>query len=388
MPLDMRQQAAAGFAKGKAHRAMAVAPAAQRVWWTPGWANQELAQEKALEKCQQYFDELCALVATDDVVAGPGVDGRLPLRDAPRVRYGGVFNPERIPAITKATEQRMDVAGYLTAPSPKASAFHAGGLLHIVVGAPSQRAAEEQSLRACNDDPGRVRAGSGPCYLYSVDNRVVLPLRATGAITNAATVRETSLRDVLLSAIAKIAPTYTNRDEQVRLYVEAQQHKALAAHPPSASWRLRGQDSPALAEERVLEACQVRYEGPCVLVAVNDVVHARASDKNWPQRSMSRVTYQGSFDPGQIPTATQALRQRADVVGYPTASSYKAAALHPWGRLFLVTGAETQRAAEEGALAACNDDPEREGKDGPCLLYAVDNQIVLPKRSRVPLTEP
>jgi hypothetical protein len=101
---------------------------------------------------------------------------------------------------------------------------------------------------------------------------------------------------------------------------------------------------------------------------------------------MSRVAYEGLFDPARIPAATQALRQRADVVGYPTAPGYKAAALHPWGRLFLVTGAATQRAAEEDALAACNRDPDRDGRDGPCLLYAVDSQVVLPKRLSAPLT--
>jgi class 3 adenylate cyclase len=184
MPLDIRQRAVAAFAKTKAHRAMAIAPAAQRVWWTAEWPNREVAEERVLEKCQQYFDELCALIATDDVLASPGVDGRLPVRDAPRVRYNGVFNPERIPAITRVVEQRMDVAGYLTASSPKASAFHAVGVLYVVVAAPTQRAAEEQALRGCNEDPARTRAGGGPCYLYSVDNRVVLPLRATGAHMN------------------------------------------------------------------------------------------------------------------------------------------------------------------------------------------------------------
>ena len=104
------------------------------------WPDRETAEEKALEKCQQFFDELCAVVAADDVVTVPGGDGRLQGRDAPRVRYSGVFNPERIPAITKGVEQRMDVAGYATAASPKAAAFHATGLLHIVVAAPSQAA--------------------------------------------------------------------------------------------------------------------------------------------------------------------------------------------------------------------------------------------------------
>jgi hypothetical protein len=186
--------------------------------------------------------------------------------------------------------------------------------------------------------------------------------------------------------MAKIAPTYSNREDQVRQYVESNQHKALAAHPPAGSWRLRGQDSPAIAEERVLEGCQVRHGGPCVLVAVNDAVHASANDRTRARRAMFRVSYEGSFDPNQIPVASQTLRQRPDVVAYAAAPEYKAAALHPWGRLFLVTGAQSQRAAEEGALATCNADPDRAGRDGSCLLYAIGNQVVLPKRLSAPLT--
>ena len=387
MSLEAKQRAITGFAKGKTHRAIALAPNAQRVWWTSEWPSREAAEERVLEKCQQFFDELCVLLAADGYVVSPQGTGRLQVRDAPRVRYSGIFNPERIPGITKRVEQHMDVAGYSTAASPKASAFHAAGVFYVVVAAPNQRAAEEQALRMCNDDPVRARAG-GPCYLYSVDNRVVLPLRATGAITSAVVARapETSLREALLNAMARIVPTYANRDEQVRQYLEFNQHKALAAHPPSGSWRLRGQETQAIAEERVLEACQARHGGPCVLVAVNDGVHVGASETNWVRRSMPRISYEGPFAPGQIPAVSQTLRQRADVVGYPSAAGYKAAAFHPWGRLFVVSGAPSQRVAEENALAACNGDPDRNGRDGTCLLYAVDNQVVFPKRLDSPLT--
>jgi hypothetical protein len=388
MPIDSRQRTIEAFVSGKAHRAMAVAREVQRVWWTAEWPSREAAEEKALEKCQQYFDELCALVATDNVVSRLSADGRLPVRDAPRVRYNGVFNPERIPAITKKVEQRMDVAGYSTAASPKASAIHAVGILHVVTAAPSQRVAEEQALRACNNDPARNRASGGPCYLYSVDNLVVLPLRATGAITSPASIgtSDVNFRDTLLVTIAKIAPAYTNRDEQVRQYLEANPYKALAVYPPSASWRVRGAETAAIAEERVLEACQVRNGGACVLLAVNDAVRVSGTEATWPRRPMPRVAYEGPFDPSQIPVATQALRNRADVAGYRSAPSHKAAALHPWGRLFIIAGAASQRAAEEQALGSCNRDPDRDGKDGTCLLYAVDNQVVLPKRLSAPMT--
>ena len=217
MSADLRQQEVRTFAKAKSHRAMAVAGQAQRTWFVAGWPSRETAEERALEKCHQYYDEPCALIATDDVIAKPGLDGSLQVRDAPRVRYNGVFNPERIPAISNTVKSRMDVAGYLTAASPKASAFHAIGILHVASGAPSQRAAEEQALRSCNNDPARKHL-AGPCYLYSVDNRVVLTLRATGPITSAAPVPTppVALRDTLLSALAKIAPAYPIREQQVR----------------------------------------------------------------------------------------------------------------------------------------------------------------------------
>jgi hypothetical protein len=383
-----RARGAEVFVKAKGNRVMAVAGQAQRTWLTIGWPSRELAEEKALERCQQYYDEPCALIASNDFITEPGSDGSLPVRDAPRVRYTGVFNPERIPGIRKNVEQRIDVAGYLTAASPKASAFHAAGILHVIAGAPSQRAAEEQALRACNDDPARKPVG-GPCYLYSVDNRVVLTLRATGAITSAAPAHASAIaiRDILPSILAKIAPAYPFVERQVREYLESNGHKAFAAYPPSSSWRTNGWETAAVAEERVLEGCQVRYGEPCVLLAVNDTVHGNsAAQANWPRRPMSRVAYEGSFDPSQIPVSTPALRQRVDVAGYRAAPSPKAAAFHPRGRLFVVTGAETQRAAEEQALAACNHDPNRGGRDGACLLYAVDNLVVLPKRLSAPMT--
>lgn len=62
--------------------------------------------------------------------------------------------------------------------------------------------------------------------------------------------------------------------------------------------------------------------------------------------------------------------------------------MHPWGRLFVVTGAASQRIAEEMALAACNKDPDRDGKDGVCLLYAVGDTVILEKRATAPVISP
>jgi hypothetical protein len=107
----------------------------------------------------------------------------------------------------------------------------------------------------------------------------------------------------------------------------------------------------------------------------------------WPRRDMARARYAGSFDPAQIPGLRLAARERADIANYRSAPGPKAAAYHPGGgRFFTVSGAATQRTAEEEALKACNSDPTRNGAEGACFLYAVGDQVVLPRRLREPLT--
>src|SRR5947209_14710275 len=104
---------------------------------------------------------------------------------------------------------------------------------------------------------------------------------------------------------------------------------------------------------------------------------------------MPRATYAGSFDPEQIPGARPETRQRADIVAYRQEPSPKAAAFHPsGGRIFTVTGAESQRIAEQEALKACADDRPSYPTSGRCFLYAVGDQVVLPRRLRQPLTPP
>ncbi len=410
-PVKHREDVAGAFAKLGPHRAIAVARQSGGTWRTGAWPTRELAEEKVLEKCQQFYDEPCAVIAVDDSVMPAAADGTWPVRDAPRVRYAGAFNPDRIPALRPLELQRANAASYAASPGPKAAAMHVNGAFHLITGAASQRVAEERALRGCNSDPVRQETG-GPCYLYAVDNRVVLPLRSTAPIAAVASSMaqiapaaqappppppvaalpapppSPATQAALLEVIAKIAPTYTGaaRETQVSGYLSSGPHKALAALPPSGSWRTAGWPSAVIAEERTLEACQVRNGQPCVLVAVNDAVLSPPADGNWPRRTMARATYDGLFDPAQIPAINDALRQRADVAGYRAKSGIKAAAFHPWGRMFLASGAMTQRAAEEQTLAECNADPQRNGQGGPCLLYAVDNQVVLPKRATAPLT--
>jgi hypothetical protein len=112
-------------------------------------------------------------------------------------------------------------------------------------------------------------------------------------------------------------------------------------------------------------------------------------DGNWLRRDMPRARYAGEFDAAQIPGAAPAQRERPEIVNYRAANAPKAAAFSPaGGRVFPVVGAADQRAAEEDALKACDADPVRKAENGPCFLYAVGDQVVLPRRLKTPLTAP
>jgi hypothetical protein len=134
----------------------------------------------------------------------------------------------------------------------------------------------------------------------------------------------------------------------------------------------------------VLEACQVQHDAPCVLIASNDRLTLPADGSAWQTRNMARATYARQFDPDRIPAIRNAVVQRQDIAKYRLASGPKAAALHAWGHVFVVTGAASYRAAAEQALAACNAEPNRKGADGPCYLYALGNKVVLGKRMTRP----
>jgi hypothetical protein len=74
----------------------------------------------------------------------------------------------------------------------------------------------------------------------------------------------------------------------------------------------------------------------------------------------------------------------SDLARYAAGAEPKAMAMHPSGRFWWRSGAASRAAAEEAALMACNEDRERNRRDGPCLLYAAGNQVVLPDRRRAP----
>ena len=168
-------------------------------------------------------------------------------------------------------------------------------------------------------------------------------------------------------------------------YLAAPAHRALAFAPVAgAHWWTQDWPGSQMAEEKVLERCQIRFGEPCRLVAV-ELRMAPASDRG--THDMARVRYSGKFDPEQIPGVRRLTAARADVVGYVGASGPKAAAIHPRGVLAISVGASTQALAEARALKLCNDDKAARDGDGPCLLYAIGDDVVLEKRLTSPASK-
>lgn len=164
------------------HRALAIAPKTQAHWWTGDWPSADTAIEKVLERCQLAFNESCQIVAVDEeLMDQQGTSATLP-RDMPRMLYSGAFDPAEIPGLRQIARDRNDVVNYAKAPEPKAAAIHPRGLITIVTGAASQRRAEIQALKLCNDDDS-AKDSEGPCFLYAQGNQVVLPQHRTTPIS-------------------------------------------------------------------------------------------------------------------------------------------------------------------------------------------------------------
>ncbi|MBV8836205.1 MAG: adenylate/guanylate cyclase domain-containing protein, partial [Alphaproteobacteria bacterium] len=161
---------------------------------------------------------------------------------------------------------------------------------------------------------------------------------------------------------------------------------------PISQQRLWSGDGPSreAVTERALEGCQIAFNEPCALVAVDDDLTTLGPDGKLPVRDMPRTHYSGSFDLAQVPAMRPALTNRTEVADYAAAKGPKAIAMHVRGVFTVNTIAQTQRGAEFQALQHCNENPltrRFSGLDGPCFLYAVGNAVVLPQRLKSPLSQ-
>ena len=195
---------------------------------------------------------------------------------------------------------------------------------------------------------------------------------------------KSELAKAMSLVISAAMPTVTagRRDEVIKDYEAGPPHKGQAIELGTANfWRSTTHEKQSVAGDRALEGCQLRYNRPCALLAVDDEIAAEGELK---PKDMPRLHYSGKFKLDQIPVMRLAARKRGDVQGYDLAMEPKAMAIHPWGRVFISAGNPTLREAAETALAKCNNDQDRNGRDGPCFLYSMNNDVVLPQRLTAP----
>jgi hypothetical protein len=183
--------------------------------------------------------------------------------------------------------------------------------------------------------------------------------------------------NVILATVAPQVPE-ASRERIIKDYEDAKANKGQAIELIGGrTWRFVASEDQAVTGDRTLESCQLHYGKPCALIAVNEEIVAEGQ---LTSRDMPRLHYAGEFDLAKIPIIRAATRDRVDVQNYFAAAPPKAMAIHPWGRVFISQGNASLKEAEEAALARCNNDPDRGVKEGGCLLYASNNNVVLPKR--------
>jgi hypothetical protein len=210
----------------------------------------------------------------------------------------------------------------------------------------------------------------------------LLPATAIAGLSN--NERKSQFEKALASIIAAKTPSVSSnlRTTLVRDYLACKPNKGQAVEPAAPNYfRSCEHDDVSLTGDRSLEACQLRYGKPCALLAINDEI---ASEGDIVPKDMPRMHYSGEYDVSKIPIIRGATRSRPDVQLYEKAMEPKAMAIHPWGRLFISTGDPTPRDAQASALSKCNDDPTRNGRDGGCFVYAVNNDVVIEERRTRP----
>ena len=172
---------------------------------------------------------------------------------------------------------------------------------------------------------------------------------------------------------------FHKREIMVEEYEKAAVNKALAVNVKSAEyWQTTDQDSKAVVSDRTLEGCQLRFGSPCKLLAVNDELAQLAGPA--AGQDMSRLKYSGGFDLNQLPIVKDEVRKRQDVRNYLATPQPKAIAIHPIGQMFVVSGLPTDKEAVDAALTRCDLASGRKKSDGPCYLYAINNDVVIAKR--------
>jgi hypothetical protein len=164
------------YEKAAVNKALAVNLRSAEYWQTTDQDSKSVTPDRALEGCQLRFGSPCKLLAVNDELvqlAGPLAD-----HDMPRLSYSGGFDPNQLPIVKDDVRKRPDIQTYLSAQRPKAIAIHPIGQMFVVSGSPTDKDAADAALARCDFASGRKKS-DGPCYLYSLNNDVVIAKRHT-----------------------------------------------------------------------------------------------------------------------------------------------------------------------------------------------------------------
>jgi len=355
---QLLQDATRLYAEAKGEKAQAVSREKNNTWRSESRESAYAAQQTALEGCQIRYGSPCILVAVNETLADLPSDGKWVGRTTSRLSYDGLFDPIQIPAIRSDGRWRDDVANYLSRPGPKAAAIHPWGRIFTSFGAADQRSAEADALKKCNDDPDRA-GKDGPCFLYAINNHVVLPLKITGPRPPAKTI---------LEAVQFVGPA---KIEEV--YRSAKPSKALVVEPDSGHWTYWDMDTSIdIAERQALGHCQVNANKPCILIAKGDELMT-TDPTAAPRRDMGEVHASGAFSVDKLPFLPGVSQ---DVVSkYYLLSQPKAMAVKLVPPRYISASGSTLHDAEQKALSDCNSISGQR-----CMLYAANDMIVLPQR--------
>ena len=200
-----------------------------------------------------------------------------------------------------------------------------------------------------------------------------------------ASVAPRQLDEILAKELTGTSPAA--RQRLVSDYFAANMHRSMVLAPQAKSrWWTADWPTAELAADKDLERCQVFFQEPCAVIAVDDGISQAPPAGVWKVQDMAKTHYAGSYDPQQIPGMRAAALAKPEVAGFAAAPAPKAAAYNVRGILTVISGAASQHQAEEQALSLCNGDTSRRESDGPCFLYAAGNRVVLTERHITPVT--
>lgn len=164
------------YEAAQGHKAQAIEPQTKRFWRSVWRETPARAVEAALEGCQFRYQNPCAIIAVDDEVAE---DSKLMPKSMPRLAYKGKFDLAMIPAVREATLNRGEIRLYEKSSGQKAMSFHSTGRLFVSVGKKDVHEAVREALASCNTNKTINTTKDGPCFVYAINNDVVLTERLT-----------------------------------------------------------------------------------------------------------------------------------------------------------------------------------------------------------------